>query len=77
MRLRAMKTGEKTKASNAPAFEWYNQLRGIPEVGTDEHPGIPSENVPKVYQAIAGRTRWGRKYGEIPWRLGLLNVVTR
>ena len=66
MRLSAMKNGEKTKASNAPAFEWYNQLRGIPEVGTDEHPGIPSENVPKGYPAIAGGRDGAESTGKSP-----------
>jgi hypothetical protein len=41
-------------------------------VGHDEKLEIDSANLLFLYQGVSDRDRAGKKYGEIPWRLGLL-----
>jgi hypothetical protein len=42
--------------------------------GTDERLEIDPENVRLLFQGVSDADRKGKKYGDIPWRLGLLDL---
>ena len=44
-------------------------------VGSDERLEVESANLRFVFQGVSDAERAGKAYGEIPWRLGLLEEV--
>jgi len=45
--------------------------------GTDERLEVDPEDVRLVFQGVSDADRKGKKYGDIPWRLGLLELRRR
>ena len=45
--------------------------------GTDERLEVDPTNVKLLFQGVSDADRKGKKYGDIPWRLGLLELVPR
>jgi hypothetical protein len=43
--------------------------------GTDETMEVDPHNVRLVFQGVSDADRKGKKYGDIPWKLGLLDLV--
>jgi Glycosyl hydrolase family 62 len=45
--------------------------------GTDERLEVDPADVKLVFQGVSDADRAGKRYGDIPWRLGLLELVSR
>lgn len=61
-----------------PGHTWTESVSHAELVrsSNDEHLEIDPQNLQIVFQGVLDRDRRGRKYGEIPWKLGLLTPVS-
>ncbi len=60
------------------AARWTESLSHaeILRAGSDQRMEIAPTNLRLIFQGVMDRDRAGKKYGEIPWRLGLLSAIS-
>jgi hypothetical protein len=62
-----------------PAGHWTDAISHgeLLRTGTDEHLEVDPTNLRFLFQGVADEDRRGKQYGEIPWKLGLLEPVAQ
>ena len=60
-----------------PGVKWTDSISHgeLVRVGVDEKMEIDPENLRFVFQGVSDEAKAGKPYGEIPWRLGILEQV--
>ena len=59
-----------------PSGKWTDVISHIELIraGNDQTMEIPSDNLQVLFQGVLDKDRASKPYGQIPWRLGLLNA---
>ena len=70
---------EADRARYRAAGHWTDAISHgeLLRTGTDEHLEVDPTNLRFLFQGVADEDRRGKQYGEIPWKLGLLEPVAQ
>ncbi|MCG3179994.1 MAG: Alpha-L-arabinofuranosidase C [Phycisphaerae bacterium] len=67
------------KSVTQPGGRWTDSISHIELIraGFDQQMDVDPAHLQVVFQGVSDKDRAGKKYGEIPWRLGILTATTQ